>query len=197
MNLSKSEIINIVRKFFPRLDKGDVEEFLSIAEYKKTKSKEQLLKSGRTDKIVFLILKGSARASSVNESGEEVNNYLRSEGGLVGDARVFGDEIQILDVESIGESHFLKFDVTKLEQLGFSNRKLMEFYLSFLKEIIVTLSHRVNTFVSMSAKERYEDLVRWNPKYLNSTFDKHLASFLGITPLTLYRIKREVTKPIK
>ena len=67
----------------------------------------------------------------------------------------------------------------------------MDFYLSLLKEIILTLSYRLNTFVTMTSEERYLDLIHWNPILIESTYDKHLASFLGITPLTLHRIKKK------
>jgi len=191
MKLSNQSIKDLISNFFPLLREKEIELFLSIAEYRTEKSKELLLKNGGTSKYVLLILKGSARAFRIDESGQDLNNYIRTEGCLIADAKVFGNDIQILNVESIGEIHYLKFDISQLERLGFDNKLLMEFYLNFLKEIILTLSHRVNTFVTMSAKERYEDLVKWNPKYLESTYDKHIASFLGITPLTLHRIKKK------
>lgn len=191
MKLSKLELKDLIVKFYPILGDNEIEQFLSISDYKSAKNKTLLLKSGGTNKQVLLILKGAARAFRIDESGQDLSNYIRPEGHLIADAKVFGNDVQILNVESVGEIHYLKFDISRLEALGFDNKKLMAFYLIFLKEIILTLSHRVNTFVSMSAKERYEDLVKWNPKYLDSTYDKHIASFLGITPLTLHRIKKK------
>ena len=190
MMLSKIEIINFVSKFYSYLSENEIAVFLSISEYGKAKNKEIIFKSGRTDKNVILILKGVARSYSINDKGEELNDYIRAEGNITGDGKVFGNIPQILTIEAIGEIHFLKFDINKLEALGFENPKIMTFYLNILKEIIVTLTHRVNTFVSMTSKERYLDLIKWNPIYLKSTYDKHLASFLGITPLTLHRIKK-------
>ncbi|MFD1293135.1 Crp/Fnr family transcriptional regulator [Lutibacter holmesii] len=197
MDLSKKAIKDIITKQFPVLGKEEIKLFLSISEYSWAKSKKLLLKGGSNSKQVLLILKGSARAFMIDKSGQDLNNYLRTEGNLIADARVFGNETQILSVESVSEIHYLKFDIEQLEQLGYKNKKLMEFYLNFLKEIILALSHRVNTFVSMTAKERYDDLKKWNPLYLHSTYDKHIASFLGITPLTLHRIKKNKIKPIK
>lgn len=191
MKLSKTEIIDLLSNYFPNLKEDEIELFLSITEYHIVKNKRNILKNGKTDKYVILILKGAARAYRVNNEGKELNNYIRAEGKLIADARVFGDDTQILNVESIGEIHFLKFDISELENLGFENSMLMVFYLNFLKEIILTLAHRVNTFVSMSTKERYLDLIKWNPHYLEKTYDKHIASFLGITPLTLHRIKKD------
>lgn len=70
----------------------------------------------------------------------------------------------------------------------------MNFYLDLLKEVIFVFGHRIHTFVAMGSTQRYLDLMRWNPNYLKSTFDKHLASFLGISPLTFLRIKKKTIK---
>ena len=197
MKFTDIEVEEKVSEFFPNLPKNEREIFLSISKYKVIKNKETIQKGGGFEKNLILILKGAARSYSINNEGEELNDHIRAEGHLIGDARVFGDGPQILNVEAIGEVHVLIFDMSKLESLGFENPILMKFYLDFVKEIILTLSHRVHTFVSMTSVERYKDLIRWNPLYLKSTFDKHIASFLGIKPLTLYRIKKESSKPIK
>jgi len=197
MELSNKEIKDLLAGFFPKLKPNDMDLFLSLSKYKVSKNKELILKGGGTNKDVLLLLKGSARAYTISNAGEEQNNFIKYEGHLIADAKVFGNQTQILDVESIGKIHYLKFNIGELESLGLNNPGLMLFYLDFLKEIILTLSHRVNTFVSMSSKERYDDLLRWNPKYLETAFDKDIATFLGIKPLTLHRIKNPKSKDIK
>jgi len=197
MKFSKSEIQDLLIKFFPNLKEKEIDIFLSISEYHFAKNKEIIVNSGRTDKNLILILKGVARAYSITEKGQELNDFIRAEGKLMGDARVFGDDIQILNIEAIGEIHYLKFSISELEELGYNNPEILKFYLNFLKEIILTLTHRLNTFVTMTPKERYIDLLRWNPILIESSYDKHLSSFLGIRPLTIYRIKKEIKKPIK
>jgi len=191
MNLSQGEIKDLVKKYFPHLREKEIELFLSISEYQFANNKEVILKSGRTDKNLIFILKGVARAYSINDKGQELNDFIRAQGHLIGDAKVFGDEIQTLNIESIGELHFLKFDISELEDAGYNSPEIMKFYLNFLKEIILTLSYRLNTFVAMTSEERYLDLIKWNPILLETTFDKHIASFLGITPLTIHRIKKK------
>ncbi len=109
----------------------------------------------------------------------------------MGDARVFGNEAQILNIEAIGEIHYLKFDMQKLEAIGLKHPDTVKFYLSLLKEIIIAFNYRLNSFITMTAEERYIDLIRWNPILIELTFDKHLASFLRMTPLTLHRIKKK------
>lgn len=191
MRLSKPEIKDLIIKYFPKLMEKDVDAFLSIVKYYSAKNKELILKSGKSDNNLIFILKGVTRAYSINNKGEELNNFIRAEGHLMGDAKVFGDEVLTLNIESIGEIHYLKVDMSELENLGYGNPEIMKFYLNFLKEIILTLSYRLNTFVTMTPEERYLDLIKWNPILIETAFDKHIASFLGITPLTIHRIKKK------
>lgn len=191
MKFSPSEIRDLLITFYPYLEENQAKTLLSISTYKVFKSREIILKSGRRDKKFFIILKGSARSFAIID-GEEHNCHLRSEGFLMGDARSFGDDqVSLLDTEAITNLHALIFDMGELEEIAFNAPKMMTFYLNLMKEIIVVFSHRIHTFVTMNAAERYDDLMKWNPLYLKSTYDKHLASFLGITPLTFHRVKNK------
>lgn len=192
MALSKSQIKQLFKEFFPYLKNKEVDLFITISHYEIFNNKELILKGGRLDKFLFLILKGCSRAYTINDKGHELNCHLRAEGYFFGDARVFENKPQILHAEAIGETHILKFNVEELETLSYENHKLMPFYINLLKEIISALSHRTYTFVSMTPKERYIDLIQQNPMYLKTTFDKHIATFLGIKPLTLHRIKKSL-----
>jgi len=191
MRLSKPEIKDLIIKYFPKLGEEAIDIFLSISKYQFAKNKEVILQKGKSSKNIIFILKGVARAYELDDKGEELNNFIRAEGHLIADAKIFGAEDLTLNIESIGDIHFLKFNISELERIGYGNPEIMNFYLNFLKEIILTLSYRLNTFVTMTAEERYLDLINWNPILLEKAFDKHLASFLGITPLTIHRIKKK------
>lgn len=194
MKYCESEILTLLEAFFPDLTGEETKLFFSICTYKVFNSKEIILKKGRTDKKFFVILKGSVRSYSIVD-GNDLNCHLRSEGFIMGDARMFGENLEsLLDTEAITDTHVLLFDMGELEKLALNNPKLMTFYLNILKEVIVVFSHRIFTFVTMNTTERYQDLMKWNPLYLKNTFDKHLASFLGISPLTFLRIKKKSIK---
>ncbi|MFT5242752.1 MAG: CRP-like cAMP-binding protein [Glaciecola sp.] len=191
MKFLESEIQDLLVKFYPYLKEKEARILMSISTYKVCKSKEIILKSGRTDKKTFIILKGSARSYTIVD-GVEFNCHLRSEGFLMGDPSSFNEiTVSLLDTEAITESHVLLFDLGELEAIALKNPKMMLFYLKLMKEIIVVFSHRIRSFVTMNATERYNHLIQWNPLYLKSTYDKHLASFLGITPLTFHRVKHK------
>jgi len=194
MKLSESEILDLLEKYYPSLSRDEVGILLSISTYKQVKKKVIIFEKGRKDKKVFILLKGSARSYD-NVDGLDANCHLRSEGFIMGDARAFGDnQVLPLITKTITDCDILIFDLGKLEAIALRNPKMMTFYLNLMKEVIVVFSHRIHTFVAMDATERYLDLMKWNPLYLKSTFDKHLASFLGMSPLTYLRIKKKTIK---
>ena len=47
----------------------------------------------------------------------------------------------------------------------------------------------------MSSEERYLDLLKLNPDFLEKSYDKYVASYLGITPVSLSRIKKRLNDP--
>jgi len=189
MEFSESKIRDLLVNFYPLLKGKEAKILMSISTYRTFESKDIILKKGRVDKKFFITLKGSSRSYAV-VNGVERNCHLRSEGFLMGDAKSFEEgQVSQLDTEAITDCHVLIFDMGELEEIAFKNAKMMQFYLNLMKEIIVVFSHRIHSFVTMNATERYDDLMKWNPLYLKSTYDKHLASFLGVTPLTLHRVK--------
>ncbi len=192
MKFSKLQIKALVSRFYPQLKNECLQQFLDICRYESYENKEIILSPGRLDHRVFIILEGSARAYSIDHNGDEVNSHMRSKGFLFGDPRVFGEQPCLLTIEAITPIHVLIFNINTLEKLGFENPNLMRFYIDLMKEVIVTFSRRIDSFVTKTSKQRYLDLIDWNPEYLNLAYDKHLASFIGIKPLTLHRIKKEL-----
>ncbi len=151
MTFSKSEIQDLLIKFYPYLEEREAKTLMEISAYKVFKSKEIILKSGRTDKKFFIGLKGSSRSYSIVD-GVELNCHLRSEGFLMGDPASFDENpVSLLDTEAITDSHVLLFDMGELEEIAFKNPKMMLFYLKNMKEIIVIFSHRIRSFVTMNA----------------------------------------------
>ena len=91
MKLSTTKIKNLISNYFPNIKEKEIDIFLSITKYQSAKNKELLLKSGKPDNILIFILKGVARAYSINDKGEDLTNFIRAKGHLMGDAKVFGE----------------------------------------------------------------------------------------------------------
>jgi hypothetical protein len=65
MTFSEVKIKELVALYFPNLEPKGIDVFLSICTYGKAKNKDIILKRGRSDNTLLLILKGAARAYQI------------------------------------------------------------------------------------------------------------------------------------
>jgi len=195
MQLSKEKIKNILIKMLPDLTKKDIDSFIKITNYEIIGAKEIIIKRGNRSKKAFLIIEGTVRGYFISETGKEKNILLRGKGFLIGDARkLFNNEYQRYTYEAIPETHVLFFNYPDLEALASKNLTIMRWLSNIFKEIIIFQNYRIETMITMPAKDRYIDLIKKNPTFLEKTYAKYIADFLGITPVSLSRIIKEIKK---
>lgn len=193
--MSRDELTLKMRKFLPGIPDEDIQLFASICEYRKYEDKQVILKSGNRWKKAFLVLEGAARGFLWSDEGLEQTILLRGKGILVGDPQsLFSDMPQQMEISSVGLTEVLLFSFGEFENLALRNKSIQHIYMNGLKEAILRLMYRVRGMVTMSSEERYLDLLRMNPAFLEKSYDKYVASYLGITPVSLSRIKKRVKK---
>jgi len=187
MNLEEQAAI--LRSSFSFLRKEDVELFLSLADYQVLENKASLIKSGQLSRKAFFILKGMMRGYFINEKGEEKNIFLRPEHTITGAPdSLFGQVPTKYTFESVTETHLLVFDYEKVLQLGFENSRIIQVFLHSYQENIQTLIYRVESMIDKAPEQRYEALLERSPQFFETAYNKHVANYLGITPVSLSRI---------
>ena len=192
--MTESNIILRLKEILPDVPDPDLALLAEICWLKSFHDKQVILKSGSRKRQVFLILEGVARGFVVNAEGEERTVLLRGKGIFVGDAHgVFLNEPQKLEIVAVGQTEVLMFSFADFERLAQGNKSLGLVYLNSLKEAILRLTYRVESMVTMSSEKRYLDLLKMNPGFLEKSYDKYVAHFLGITPVSLSRIKKRLS----
>ena len=193
MKLSEKEIKVLLKNLMPNLPISGIDNLLKISTFEKKDNKNIISKSGNHSKKVFLILKGSVRGYLINEDGTEKNVLLRSAGIFIADSiGLFKNKPQRYTFESIGEVQMLIFKFKDFEALAYKDPIILKLYLSILKEAILRLTYRVESLITMTNEDRYLDLLKLDPVFLRSAYSKHVANYLGMTPVSLSRIIKRV-----
>ena len=190
---SEKEIYKILIKKLPSLSQKDIEDFINITTYFHIEKNTDIIKKGIKTKKAFLILKGNVRGFITLENGTEKNILLRSDGIFVADTgSLFNNQPQRFTYKSIDESHILLFNFNDFVDLTNANPSIMQLYLNILKEAVVRLNYRIESMITMSNEGRYLDLIKFNPGFIDITYSKHLANYLGITPESLSRLRKRI-----
>jgi len=193
MLFSEKEINEILIKKLPLLSQKDIEDFINITTYSRQEKNIDILKKGIKTKKAFLILKGNVRGFITLENGTEKTILLRSDGIFVADAKsLFNNQPQRFTFKSIDKTHILLFNYNDFESLANSNPNIMQLYLNILKESVVRLNYRIESMITMNHEERYLDLIKFNPGFIDKAYSKHLANYLGITPESLSRLRKRI-----
>ena len=96
-------------------------------------------------------------------------------------------------LQAIEDSEVLYLPKTELNKLYQSQPGMQEMMRNFWEDVILNLINRFTALQTDSAEKRYLDLLN-KPAYLESIPQKYLASFIGVTPTSLSRIRKKIVK---
>lgn len=189
--MSIEEQHKILIDTFPFLTRLDIEQLSTIAQYRCYQNREKIVRSGENVRKTFFILNGMLRGYFVNKKGEEKNIFLRPEHTLTGAPEsLFQNKPTKYTFEAILETHLLIYNFNDFQELAAENPRINNLYIKGLQENIQTLIGRVEMMIDKSPEERYEELLKRSPQFFQTAFNKHIANYLGITPVSLSRIIR-------
>lgn len=162
---------------------------LEYGKYQEVANKEIIISQGESRKIIFFILAGMTRGYYVTPSGDEKNLFIRPERTFTGAPdSLFSDLPTQYTFEAIQKTHLLIFRFEDIESLAKIHPNIAQIYISALKENLQTMVYRVESLVLNTPEERYESLMKRSPEFFKNAFLKHIANYLGITPVSLSRI---------
>jgi CRP-like cAMP-binding protein len=158
---------------------------------KKLRKKQFLLQEGEVCKYLAFIVKGAMRQYTVDDKGFEHTIKLSIENWWVGDRESFTLLTpSIYNIEAWEDTELLtstKADSTKL----FHIPAAIETFKRVDENHAIAMQKRVNASITMTAEQRYAELVNLYPQFLQR-FPQHIiASYLGVTKETLSRVRHK------
>jgi CRP-like cAMP-binding protein len=174
---------------------SDVQQFVSTAQVKTYAPKEYLIREGDTRKRVFLIQRGLVRVFALMETGVEKTMSLKAEHHILASPDLYlFDQPSRFYFQALEKTRVLCMDDEVIRRIVENNEGLTEhrkqIHLTMLKEA----HQRIESFVLYSPEERYIRYVKENPDIVNRAPDKYIANVLGITPVSLSRIRKRITQ---
>lgn len=170
----------------------EIEALLSAMESISFAKNAVLFDTNKIEKYVYFIEKGIARAYC-NTDKQQATFWFGQEGDVILSYNSYIKEKPGYEIiELLEESKLLRISHQTLQNLyakhiGLANwgRKLAELELIKTEERFINQQYK-------TAKERYAELLHESPKLIQRVQLTHIASYLGVSPVTLSRIRAEV-----
>ncbi len=164
-------------------------------ERKSVKKGEILLRQGDKCNHTFFIAKGLLRAYTIDETGKEHILQFAPENWFISDrSSVLFDDFSEQFIDAVEDSEVILIETGFLEKLSEMSPSFQRFNMYALNNHIRHLHKRINLLISASAEVRYMDFIKLYPDILLRVPQWMIASYLGITPESLSRVRKELAR---
>jgi len=155
---------------------------------------EIIIQKGATEKDIFFVRRGLIRGYFINEKCDEITFQLYPEYSLLGNLHaIFFDEPSKYVYQALEQTKIYSIDYTSFHEVTSKDPQLSAINRMYLgKKAMKQAFQRVESFVFLSPEERYRKYVKDYPNIINRAPDKYIANVLGITPVSLSRIRNRI-----
>ena len=162
-------------------------------EIKKVKKNEIILREGEISDSTFFVEKGLLRMYSIDKAGKEHVIQFAPENWIISDttSQLLNEKSRFY-IEAIEDSTVIVTREGFFENLSKVYPDVAEKNQRLMFNHIKNLQSRVNALISTTAEERYLDFLKRYPNLMLRAPQWMVASYLGITPESLSRVRKEL-----
>ena len=153
------------------------------------------MQEGDVCKYVAFVEKGLLRSYTVNDRGQEHIAQFAYEGWWISDQFSFlTGAPSIYNIDAIEDCELLLLTKPAEDEMLERIPKLERYFRILLQNNLISTQKRLTSSFNQTAEERYSEMIQTCPGTLPNRIPQHmLASYLGITPETLSRIRRQIS----
>lgn len=179
----------------PGITKEDIEILAPYTSVRKFKSGETYIKSGENNRKVYFIKSGIVRVYHLEDNGTEKTLLFHNKKSFFGnyDAIIFNQPSRYF-YQSIGETELFELTYDAVHLASQKSVTINNLRANMFLAMIGILLQNIEDFVLLNPEERYQKHLEENAKVLQKVPSKYIASLLGITPVSLSRIKKRLLK---
>ena len=186
----KNKVIDVIPQIEPYWS-----EVAKLFVLKKIPAKTTLLEAGEISKYLFMVSKGCLRIFMIKEDGREVTVQFFFENQMVASMEsAFTGKPGMLYLETIEESEIIMIRLKDFRELFIKNEPLKNLLIGFLQQRLLYYSELYTSFILNTPEERYIKLLADNPGITERVPHYFIATYLGITPVSLSRIRSRLFK---
>jgi CRP-like cAMP-binding protein len=174
-----------------------VDEIVSLLKFQEIKKSEFVLKENEVCSFIGLVGEGSFRTFYKNENGEEIN-FLFHYNQRIEDL-VFTDYESFLlrsnsklNIQALEDSKVCFIAYDDWQDLCNKNVYWQFFSKSMTEKVYICAKKRIEDLLYYAPESRYLNLLKENPSIFQIIPQKYIASYLGITPQSLSRIRKRI-----
>jgi len=162
---------------------------------KRMRKRQFLLQESDVCRELTFVEKGSLYSYSVDSRGNQHVLRFAFKGWWIADLQsFFTDTPSSVNIEVLEDSELLVLDRKNHEKLLDEIHTYEQYHRIILQNAYIALQRRVENALGLTAEEKYSRLIKRNPEFMNRVPLNLVASYLGISPETLSRVRGQMAR---
>lgn len=150
---------------------------------------------GKIPKYLYFVLSGFVRLFHYNDKGDEVTTHINCPPGFITSYFSFINQTKTNEnLECITECELLRITKEHLDLLTQQSSAFKDFSILVFQQSLAYNENRSKELATLTAEQRYHKLIDNYPHILHNVPLQYIASFLGMNPKSLSRIRKEMFK---
>jgi len=156
------------------------------------KKRREVLAAGEVCSYLYFVTKGCLRSYYIDMKGGEHIYQIRMDNSWISDLEsFFSQRPSRYNMEALEDSSLLRISRERFEELLADIPSLERYFRILFQKAYVNALSRLNATMWESAVDRYNEMLKENPEIFQRVPLVYIASYLGITPESLSRIRRQ------
>lgn len=177
------------------LDEWERELFLSVLEPKVLPRRMVYLRQGEVCRHVAFVVSGALKSYKVDDEGKEhILNFALRDWWIADLYSLISGKPAVLSIETIEESEVLLLAQQDQQMLYEKIPKFERFFRILVENALVASQQRLIDNMSLTAEERYLQFIKKYPGIPVLVPQHNIASYLGITPEFLSKIRSRLAR---
>jgi CRP-like cAMP-binding protein len=187
-HIDLNPLLQILQKISPLTEssKQAIRDLASVIVIKKNQNLQPI---GVVCRTIYFVQQGVARIYYYKD-GNEVTEYFAFENEMILRAEsLFTEKPSKKGIQALEDTSFIGISSAALFELFDQHPDLERLFRKIIESAYVETVNRIENIQFHSAEERYAQLITNNPDMIRRIPLKHIASYLGITQVSLSRIR--------
>lgn len=174
------------------LDHDSLALLQNIFKHKTVKKDTYFLREGEKSTQMGLVKKGLFRSYYLDRKGNDITKYFYPEGSMLFSyvAHLTRKESEY-SMQALEDSEILVAEISDFEKIVEGNYQLLSFYKRMIDKNLIMKEEHALSFKSLNSADRYKKFLAQYPGLEKRIKQYQLASYLGITPVSLSRIRNK------
>jgi CRP-like cAMP-binding protein len=167
---------------------------LQFSQLRSIKKGDFFIKAGQTSHQLAFVVKGCFRFFYIKNEVEKTAYFTFENDVLASFECILLNQPSAQSIQALEDSEVFMMDYNQMRKLYEHNHKFEHLGRIIGEHYILMLHTRLSSYLLDTPEERYLRLVNETPDFLHRVPLQHIASFIGVTPVSLSRIRKRILK---